>query len=306
MSRVGSLAATLSVAAAVALVFAAPATATFHLMSIREVYPGSLAEPQTEYVELQMYASGQTLVEGHVLRTFNAAGTLVKANVLPTDVGNGVNQATILIATPEAEAHFGVEADAPLAPSGQLDPGGGAVCWESLDCVSWGNFSGSLASPAGQPAEAGGIPDGMALRRTIAPNCPTLLDSADDSNNSAGDFSAVFPGPRPNSAMPPEHPCKQAGAPTQQPTAGAAPGTRLKRKPPKRTADRTATFRFDSSESDASFLCQLDRRPFKPCRSPFTTRRLGYGHHAFRVKALGADGAVDPTPARYGFTVVAA
>ena len=40
---------------------------------------------------------------------------------------------------------------------------GGAVCWENIDCVSWGSFTGaaSLPSPPGTPAAA--IPTGSAL-----------------------------------------------------------------------------------------------------------------------------------------------
>ena len=117
-----------------------------------------------------MYSPGQTLVGGHILHTYNAAGMETQANAFPSDVPNGANQSTILTATPEAEAQFNVVADGALFPSGQLDPAGGAVCWESLDCVSWGSFGGSLPSPAGSPAAP--IPDGMALRRTIAPGIP--------------------------------------------------------------------------------------------------------------------------------------
>ncbi len=53
------------------LASAVPAQATFHLMSIREVYPGSAAAPESSYVELQMYAAGQEMVEhpwGHAVQ----------------------------------------------------------------------------------------------------------------------------------------------------------------------------------------------------------------------------------------------
>ncbi len=104
-----------------------------------------------------------------------------------------------------------------MAPN-QLDPAGGAVCWaETIDCVSWGSFSGSLTSPAGSPATPSGIPDGMALRRTISPGCATLLEPTDDRDNSAADFSPVFPSPRPNSVAPTERAC---GSGTQQGSGG--------------------------------------------------------------------------------------
>jgi hypothetical protein len=282
--------------------------ATFHEMSIREVYAGSTLEPANEYVELQMWRSGQNLVGTHVLRTYGAGGSEIKANVLPSNVPGDANQSTILIATPEAASHFGVAADAELTPSNQLDPNGGAVCWEAIDCVSWGSFSGSLPSPAGTPAAA--IPSEMALRRTIAPGCPTLLEPTDDRDNSASDFSAVFPNPRPNSVAPSERACASAGG--QQGTGGAgsqaghgAPQTTLSRKPPRKSRDRTPTFRFVADEAGSTFQCKLDSKPFRSCRSPLTTARLPLGRHTFKVRARDDSGRLDPSPAFYSFKVTA-
>src|SRR6478609_4276219 len=238
----------------VAALSPASASATFHEMSIREIYPGSVANPGAEFVELQMWSPGQNFVEGHVLRTYGPTGSVIKANAFPTDVPGGANQSTIVMATSEAEAQFGFTGDAALSPSGQLDPAGGAVCWEALDCVSWGNFSGSLPGPVGSPAAPAGIPDEMALRRTISPGCATLLEPSDDRDNSAVDFSPVFPAPRPNSVAPSERPCGANSGPLGGGGGGGAqeghgaPQTTLKRKPPHRTTDRTPTFRFAADE----------------------------------------------------------
>jgi hypothetical protein len=293
-----------------ALTLGAPvASATFHLMQIREVYPGSAASPGAEYVELQMWAPDQNHVAGHVLRTYDAGGAVTGSDSFLADVPNGADQSTLVLATPEAEAAFGFLADASLAPSGRLDPGGGAVCWESIDCVAWGSFSGSLPSPAGSPAAA--IPDGMALRRTLAPGCPTLLEPSDDRDNSAADFAPVFPAPRPNSVAPAEHSCGSAGAGggaggTGGPAAPGrrAPATTLRRQPAKRSPDRTPTFRFAADEAGAGFECRIDARAFRPCRSRFTTRRLAVGHHAFKVRAVDDSGQTDPSPATCSFTVL--
>jgi hypothetical protein len=289
----------------------APAAATFHEMSIREIYPGSIADPGAEYVELQMWSPGQNLIGGHVLRTYGPTGSVIKADTFPADVAGSANQSTIVMATAEAEAQFGFTADGALSPSGQLDPAGGAVCWETLDCVSWGNFSGSLPGPAGSPAAPSGIPDEMALRRTISPGCATLLEPTDDHDNSAADFSPVFPAPRPNSVAPSERPCaagggQQGGAegPGSQGGRGA-PQTTLKRKPPRRTTDRTPTFRFAADEAGSTFQCKLDSKPFRACRSPFTAKQLSLGHHTFKVRARDDSGALDPSPATYGFAVAA-
>jgi hypothetical protein len=303
-------AAAFAAAALLALALVPAAQASFHLIQIREVYPGSLANPEAKYVELQMFSGGENEVAGHSLRLYDASGAVVGTSTFATPVANGANQSTILLATPQAEAQFGVGADLALSSPAQFVPSGGAVCWDTLDCVSWGNFSGSLPSPAGSPAAPAGIPDGMALRRTIAPNCPTALNGGDDSNDSAADFSATAPLPRPNSVPPSEKPCSASGgggdSGTGSPTgSGGAPQTVLRRKPPKRTADRTPTFRFASDEAGARFECKLDGKPYRRCRSPFTAARLSLGAHRFRVRARDREGAVDPTPASYRFRIVA-
>jgi hypothetical protein len=284
-----------------------PALATFHEMSIREIYAGS---PESQYVELQMWAAGQNFVESHVLKTYSASGVLNSTNTFASDVPNGANQSTILLATPAAETEFGVKADTALA-AGKLDPAGGAVCWENLDCVSWGSFggfSGAIPSPTGSPAVA--IPAGMALRRTITPGCPTLLEPTDDHDNSAADFATVFPAPRPNSVAPTEHRCPGTsesgfGGGSGGASQKGAPQTTLGRRPGKKIHDRTPTFRFASNESGSSFQCKLDSKPFRACRSPFTTKPLALGRHTFKVRARDDSGKLDPSPASYGFWIVA-
>jgi hypothetical protein len=293
-----------------ALTWPASAPATFHEMSVREVYPGSLAQPESEYVELQMWSAGQNLVEGHSLKTYSAGGAATGTNTFAADVPNGANQSTILLATPAAEAEFGVSADTALK-AGALDPAGGAVCWENLDCASWGSFSGFSGlppSPTGTPAPA--IPDGMALRRTIAPGCATLLEPTDDRDNSAADFAAVFPAPRPNSVAPSERRCAGAGEGGSGGGGGVAgqkgaPQTTLRGKPPKRTHDRTPSFRFVADEPGSSFQCKLDHKPYRTCRSPFTAKRLSLGPHTFKVRARDDSGKLDPTPVSYSFKIVA-
>lgn len=310
--RLATLAGSLALAALAGLPVAA--SATFHEISIREVYPGSAAAPGAEYVELQMWSAGQNHVDQHVLRAYDASGASTATGTFGSDVPGGANQSTIVIATPEAEAQFGIVADAPLSPSGQLSPGGGAVCWESLDCVSWGNFSGSLPSPAGSPATPAGIPDGMALRRTITAGCATLLEPTDDRDNSATDFSPVFPSPRPNSIAPTERSCASAGGLQQGGGAGGpagslggrgAPRTTLKRKPPRKTHDRTPTFAFAADEAGSTFQCKLDSKRFRACRSPFTTARLPPGRHRFQVRARDDSGRLDPSPAACSFRLIA-
>jgi hypothetical protein len=82
------------------------------------------------------------------------------------------------------------------------------------------------------------------------------------------------------------------------------PNTKLKRKPAKHTGDDTPTFKFTSTEAGSSFKCRIDRKKFKPCRSPFTTKPLDSGKHTFRVDAVDPAGNADPTPAKFKFTVL--
>ncbi len=307
--RAGRRAATVvALAMAFSAASAQSAFAVFHEVLIREVYPGSATAPESEFVELQMYSPGQHLVSGHGITVHNAAGAQVAAAKFTSNVGSGANQATIVIATTAAEAEFGLVAD--LTISAGMSPTGGAVCWDGTpDCMSWGSFSGSPESPAGSPAAPAGIPDGQALRRTIAPGCASLLEATDDRDNSVADFEVVFPAPRPNSVAPTEKACGTGGG---GPGGGgnkgggnkgdAAPQTFFRRKPAKRSGDRTPTFRFSSNRSDATFQCKLDKGRYRACRSPFT-RKLGFGPHTLRVRARDG-GQVDPSPATYGFTIL--
>jgi hypothetical protein len=63
-------------------------------------------------------------------------------------------------------------------------------------------------------------------------------------------------------------------------------------------------FKFTSSEANSTFLCKLDRKPFKKCRSPKKYKKLKPGKHVFKVKAKDAAGNVDPTPAKRVFRVL--
>jgi len=292
------------------MLLAAPtAQATFHLIQIREVYLGSALAPESKYVELQMYSPGQDLVKGHTLRIYNASGEVIGSTTFSANVAADDNQDTILVATSAAETEFELTADSTLPSVATFSPDGGAACWEEIDCVSWGNFDGPLPSPAGTPAV--GVPTGMALQRTITRGCATALDPADDSDSSAADFSVATPAPRPNAVAPSERSCASGGGTGGGTGTGVgsdhdhgAPQTTLRRKPPKRTTDRTPSFRFGADEQKARFQCKLDGKAYRACRSPFTAKRLAFGPHTFKVRAIGSGSLADPSPASYRFRVV--
>jgi hypothetical protein len=270
----------------------APAAhATFHEMSIRDVYPGSTVHPDSGYVELQMYAAGQNLVGGHALTVYGASGTAIGTFTFPSNVPNGANQQTILIGDSGVQSTLGVAPD--LTDAGlEIRAAGGAACWAgSIDCVSWGGFAGSTPSASGSPADPLGIPDGMALRRTIAPGCPTLLEVTDDSNVSAADFSDATPQPRDN-----------ASAITEQTCTG--PESTIDTKPKNPTNATAASFTYHATPTAASFECKLDAAAFAACDAGGVEYAgpLAEGMHTFQVRAKNGTGTLG-APASYTWRI---
>lgn len=282
-----------------ALAFATPAQATFHEMSIREVYPGGANN--ASYVELQMWAGAQTFVATHHLVAYNADGSVNDDFAFANNVANGANQSTILVADSEYNIVFD---ERPLAdepdPNLNLSPAGGAVCWiegSPPDCVAWGNFSGPLpthipALKAGNPVSPGGVSAGKALTRSIAKGCSTLLDPAfDDSDDSATDFSEVEPNPRDNAMAPTETPCNVVS---------------IDEKPAALTKETSAHFTYHSSSEDSTFECKLDTAAFTACaKTGVEYTALGDALHTFQVRGKNAGGTgaavsfkwtVDTTP----------
>jgi hypothetical protein len=158
----------------------APARADFHLMKVQEVYAGSAADASSDFVELRMDAAGQNQVSGHALYLYGAPdvyGSSPRTECrIPANVPNAALNAPILFAT----AQFTTTTPDFIIPP-LLDGSGGAVCFEDIDCVAWGSFSGATTSPSGTPFGAGGIPAGQSINRST------------DSGDSASDFSAGSP-----------------------------------------------------------------------------------------------------------------
>lgn len=270
------------------LLGAAPAAATFHLMKVREVYPAGAAS----YVMLQTLDVGENQVGGHQLVSYNANGTIANNFNLPNNVSPGsLNNATILITGPGYAAAFpgGPSTDEP-DPNLNLSPSGGAICWvegEPPDCVAWGNFTGPLPAHTppllvGSPASPSGVTAGKALRRTIAPNCATILEDGDDSDNSATDFSEQTPNPRNNASTITEADCQ-------------LPSVQIESKPPNPTQSTSAQFVFHSTPSGAAFACKLDIGAWVACAhdddEPFEyAGPLPDGSHTFQVRARNTQG----------------
>jgi cysteine-rich repeat protein len=199
-------------AAALSLLAPLQAFASFHLMKVVEVFPGSPQNPNAQYVVLQMYANGQTFVGNHSVTFSNSAGTAIAGgsfafadvpvnaatNPSGQDLVNGTTQDKILIATAEAQALFGITPDLVMTPV--IPAAGGKVCFDAIDCVAWGNFAGS---PTGVGTafnkKGGGLLLGSAMiRRLDIFGNPTNLENSDDTGQSANDFFLGAPAPKNN------------------------------------------------------------------------------------------------------------
>lgn len=85
---------------------------------------------------------------------------------------------------------------------------------------------------------------------------------------------------------------------------GTPPKTTIKSGPPQRTRNRSARFKFASSEPDSSFKCKLDKRRWRHCDQSYEVKELGPGEHKLSVRAIDRFGNADPTPAKAEFKVV--
>lgn len=82
------------------------------------------------------------------------------------------------------------------------------------------------------------------------------------------------------------------------------PQTTIRKGPKKGAKAGKVKFKFTSSEPGSTFQCKLDKRPFKPCKSPKTYKGLKAGKHVFKVWAIDKAGNVDSTPAKRKFKLV--
>ncbi len=179
------------------LAAAAPALASFHLMKIMEVFPGTVAEPNAQYVMIRSYAALQNQLTTHKIHVYDASGLEVAGSpfTFPGPVANAPDQMEVLIATPQAAALFNLTADLPM--TAVLPLTGGKACWDAIDCVAWGSYHG-VSTGVGTPFNAPvGLVQGQAIRRRLD-ICmgSTTLEACDDTGDSANDFLFAVPAPK--------------------------------------------------------------------------------------------------------------
>ena len=81
------------------------------------------------------------------------------------------------------------------------------------------------------------------------------------------------------------------------------PDTSIISGPGNPTNSTRASFVFTSTEVGATFQCALNGGAYADCTSPKTYTGLAEGNHAFRVRAVGATGNTDSTPATYNWRI---
>jgi hypothetical protein len=141
-----------------------------------------------QFVEIVMQASGQQVVSGSKLATFDATGTFTGiALTVSSNVTSGADRRW-LMATPGFQSVTGLDADFLFASA--LPVVGGMICWgkpgsgESdpnsyVDCVAYGNYvgPGNIHTSAPNPL----APYGFSLRRN------------GDTDDSSADFACADP-----------------------------------------------------------------------------------------------------------------
>src|SRR5262249_10185710 len=129
-SRIGG---SVFLAALLVVLHPGSALATFHLNEITKVMVGFNGNSQIQAVELKAVISGQNLVNGCVVRVYDASGTLIATlGTFPGNIANGAAGARILCATHAFAAAFKITPDLVINPG--LLVGTGQVSFELTGC----------------------------------------------------------------------------------------------------------------------------------------------------------------------------
>jgi hypothetical protein len=166
-----------------ALLHSAPTDAAFHLNEITKIMVGLNGNTTIQAVELKMLTINENLVDGISIKVYDAAGTQVDSlGSFSGPVPNGATGRSILCATPNFAATFGIEPDLLIKPG--LLVGTGQVSFEKPGCLVNAIAYGAVTTPKNGATSAPALPAdaATALSRTIddpqVPSCPLSEDAA--------------------------------------------------------------------------------------------------------------------------------
>jgi len=135
-------------------------------------------------------------------------------------------------------------------------------------------------------------------------NCEAVVEADPNSFQLLPDFPVPTPPSSPEASAPSSATVDQPRRPARDRTP---PRTEITVRPPAvlttHRARRRVALRFASNETGATFRCQLDHRPYRPCASP-RIYSLKPGRHAIRVFATDAAGNSDRSPALFKVRVL--
>jgi hypothetical protein len=237
---------------------------------------------------------------------------LSKPEVAATDCGATTFFARQPKSEPDVWRFCGTSAAAPHAAGVaalMLEEEPGATPEEVREALA---VSASAVGPFGPCAVGGGLIEAVGALEAIEGTAFPAAETCEPPDASGPVF--VAPGDW-GSESPPAPPVKPVTPPVAPPPipptppAPKAPSTSFAKHPSAtvKTSGSGArvVFRFRSDQADATFLCKVDKAPFAFC-GPKLVRRFTIGPHTVKVKARGATGLVDPSPAVFRFRVVAA
>jgi len=183
------------------LAVSTPVHAAFHVMRVSEVLGQWHGDPRIQFVELTLASAGQRFVGGHKIIFQDAAGAKTGEVTFERNVANGDLGATILVGTAAFQAAFNVTPDL-VMPEGLMAPYSGRVCFDTVDCVAYGAFTGAntgLGTPAaGFPVDGA---ESLTLKAVTPPG---------PGRNNSTDYALRAPSPRNNGGQagtPPAHAC---------------------------------------------------------------------------------------------------
>lgn len=238
---------------------------------------------------------------------------LSKPEVAATDCGATTFFARQPKSEPDVWRFCGTSAAAPHAAGAAalvLEEEPGASPEEVREALA---VSASPVGPFGPCAVGGGLIESVGALEAIGGAAFPAAGTCEPPDASGAVFVAPgdwgsevppTPPPKPPTPQPQPQPTPPAPQPQPQPRA---PSTSFAKHPPATVKTSSASarivFRFRSDQADATFLCKVDKAAFAFC-GPKLVRRFAIGRHTVKVKARGATGLVDPTPAIFSFRVV--